>query len=89
MSDISTSAPNESGLPRGPRLPLSGNVRVQQQLGLRYTRFVGMMKLLLPMIGLGLIVAVLQKHRQHPDAAVRQAVEEAIRALGSAAGAGG
>lgn len=65
MTDLSTSAPNESGLPRGPRLPLSANVRVQQQLGLRYTRFVGMMKLLLPMIGLGLIVAVLAWPSSH------------------------
>jgi lipopolysaccharide export system protein LptC len=33
--------------------------REQQKLSQRYSRFVGMMKLLLPMIGLGLIVVVL------------------------------
>lgn len=31
----------------------------EQQVSLRYSRFVGMMKLLLPMIGLGLIVVIL------------------------------
>lgn len=56
MSSLSTSDLDATA---GPRLPFRSDPRSQQRLSHRYSRFVGMMKLLLPMIGLGLIIVVL------------------------------
>lgn len=59
MTDPSTPVLDDGGPATRSRAPSADSARTQKQLSLRYTRFVGMMKLLLPMIGLGLIIAVL------------------------------
>lgn len=59
MTGVSTSAADDGGLAPPSRLTLPDRAAAQRTLSQRYTRFVGMMKLLLPMVGLGLIVAVL------------------------------